>query len=170
MPLGLSNLESSFCHLMEMCLGDQQFVTFCCTLMIDSSFATNVNEMLGLIEMVFMRPKDFNLKINPKKCHFFQHSVVFLGYVLSVNGISANPGEVGKVQNWHVPSNQKELHSFLGFAFYYRHFIPKFAVISKCLHELVGPTHIKKEGKPRQIQAKIVTFNGQINTKRSLIF
>ena len=30
MPFGLSNSRSSFCHLMEMCLGDQQFVTLYC--------------------------------------------------------------------------------------------------------------------------------------------
>ena len=28
MTFGLSNVESSFCRLMEQCLGDQQFVTF----------------------------------------------------------------------------------------------------------------------------------------------
>ena len=28
MPFGLSNAGSSFCHLMEQCIGDQQFVTF----------------------------------------------------------------------------------------------------------------------------------------------
>ena len=99
--------------------------------------------------MVFGRLKDFNLKIKPKKCYFFQCSVVFLGYVLSADGISSNPEKVGKVQNWPVPSNQKELHSFLDLASYYRCFIPKFAVISKCLHELVGPTHIKKSRKPK---------------------
>ena len=27
MPFGLSNVGSSFCHLKEQCLGDQQFVT-----------------------------------------------------------------------------------------------------------------------------------------------
>ena len=78
---------------------------------------------------------------------FFQCSVVFLGYVLSVDGISTNPEKVEKVHNWPVPSNQKELHSFLGLASYYKSFIPKFAAISKCLHELIGPTHIKKGGK-----------------------
>ena len=41
----------------------------------------------------------------------------------SADGISANPEKVEKVQNWPVLSNQKELHSFLGLASYYRSFI-----------------------------------------------
>ena len=64
--------------------------------------------------MVFVRLKDFNLKIKPKKCHFFQCSVVFLGYVLSVDGISTNPEKEEKVQNWPVPSNQKSSILFWG--------------------------------------------------------
>ena len=74
---------------------------------------------------------------------------MFLGYVVSADGISSNPEKVGKVQNWPVPSNQKELHSFTGLG-YYRCFIPKFATISKCLHELVGPPHIKKDRKTKE--------------------
>ena len=153
-----------------MYLGDQHFVTLLLYLDGICTFATNVNEMLDGIEMVFKRLKDFNLKIKPKKCHFFQHSVVFLGYVLSADGIPTNSEKVEKVKNWLVPSNQKELHSFLGLASYYRCFIPKFAVISKCLHELGGPTNIKNIGKPKQIQPKIGIFNGQMNTRRQSIF
>ena len=77
-----------------MCPWDQQFVLLLLHLADICIFAANVNEMLDPIEMVFKRLKGFNLKIKPKKCHFFQHSVVFLGYVLSVDGISANPEQV----------------------------------------------------------------------------
>ena len=130
-----------------MCLGDQQFITWLLYLDDICIFAVNVDEMLDGIEMVLGRLKD--LKIKPKECYFFQHSVVFLGYVLSADGISANPEKVERVQNWPVPSNQRELHSFLGLASYYMCFIPKFAAISKYLHELVGPTHIKKDRKAK---------------------
>ena len=88
---------------------------------------------------------------------------------LSVDGISTNPEKVEKVQNWPVPSNQKEFHSFLDLAFYYRCFIPKFAAISKCLHELPGPTHVKR-GNLGQRQPEIVIFNGQMNTRRHPVF
>ena len=140
MPFGLSNSGSSFCHLMEMCLGDQQFVTL--LLYIDDIcvVATSIDEMLDHIELVFKLLEELNLKINPpKKCHFFQCSIVFLGHVLSAEGISANPKKVDKVKNWLVPTNPKELQSFLGLASYYHHFVPKLAAIAKCLHQLVGP-------------------------------
>ena len=45
MLFGLSNSGSSFCCLMEMCLGDQQFVTLLLYLDVICIFAANVNEM-----------------------------------------------------------------------------------------------------------------------------
>ena len=61
------------------------------------------------VRMVFKRLKDFNLKIKLKKCLFFQCSLVFLGYVLSVDGIYTNPEKVEILQNWPISSSQKEL-------------------------------------------------------------
>ena len=71
MPFGLLNAGSSFCHLMEQCLGDQQFVTLLLYLDDICIFAPTINDMLDQIELVFDRLKQYNLKINPKKCQFF---------------------------------------------------------------------------------------------------
>ena len=104
------------------------------------------------MELVFSWLKSFNLKIKPKKSYFFQASVIFLGHVLSSDGISANPEKVEKVRDWLMPSNAKELNSFLGLASYYHQFIPNFACITKCLHQLVGPTNVKKtKGKRKEV-------------------
>ena len=103
--------------------------------------------MLDHIELVFKWLEDFNLKIKPKKCHFFQCSIIFLRNVVSAEGISANPKKVEKVKNWPAPTNPKELQSFLGLASYYRHFILKFAAIAMCLHQLVGPVNHQKSRK-----------------------
>ena len=147
MPCGLSNFGSSFCHLMEMSLGDQQLVTLLLYLDDICIFAARIDEMLDCIELVFKRLEDFNLKIKPQKCHLFQCNVIFHGHVLSAEGISANPEKVEKVKNWPVPTNPKELQSFLGLASYYHRFIPKFAAIAKCLHQLVGPANHQKTKK-----------------------
>ena len=66
MPFGLSKSRSSFCHLMEMCLGDQQFVTL--PLYLDGIyvFPASIDEMLDHIELVFKWLEEFNLKIKPQ--------------------------------------------------------------------------------------------------------
>ena len=149
MPFGLSNAGSSFCRLMEQCLGDQQFVTLLLYLDDIFIFAPTIDEMLDRIQLVFNRLKQFNLKIKPKKCQFFSTSVLFLGHVLSAEGISANPEKVDKVKTWPVPKTIKEVQSFLGLASYYRHFIPHFAKKAWCLHELVGPTASKPKNRSK---------------------
>ena len=78
--------------------------------------------------------------------------MIFLGHILSADGISANPEKVDKVRDWPVPSNAKELHSILGLASYCCWFIPNFAHIAKCLCQLVGPTNVKKtKGKRKEV-------------------
>ena len=77
MPFGLSNAGASFCHLMEMCLGDQQYVTLLFYLDDICIFSSSVDEMLNRVGLILGHLKEFNLKIKPKKTYFFQKSVVF---------------------------------------------------------------------------------------------
>ena len=127
MPFGLSNAGCSFCCLMEQCLGDQQFVTLLLYLDDICIFAPTIDDMLDQVPLVFGRLKQFNLKIKPEKCQFFNTSVLFLGHVLWANSISANPEKVEKVKTWPVPVNMKEVQSFFRLASYYRWYINKFA-------------------------------------------
>ena len=99
MPFALSSAGSSFCRLMEQCLDDQQFVTLLLYLDDICIYAPDVSTMLDWIKLVFNQLKSFNLNIKPKKCYFFQASVVFLGHVLSADGISAKPEKVEKVRD-----------------------------------------------------------------------
>ena len=115
MPFGLSNYGFSFCHLMEMCLEDHQFVTLLLYLDNICIFATSIDKMLDHIELVFKWQEEFNLKIKPKKCHFFQCSIIFIRHVLSAEGISANPEKVQNVKNWPVPTNPKNYNHFWGY-------------------------------------------------------
>ena len=49
MPFGLSNAGASFCHLMEMCLGDQQYLTLLFYLDYICVFSSSVDEMLDIM-------------------------------------------------------------------------------------------------------------------------
>ena len=98
MPFGLTNPGASFCRLMEMCIGDQQYVTLLFYLDDICIFAEMADQMLDPIEFVFSHLKEFNLKIKPKKSHFFQTSVTFLGHILSANGCIAKPRKGRKNQ------------------------------------------------------------------------
>ena len=59
-----------------------------------------------------------------------------MGHVISAAGVDTDPAKVDAVLNWPVPSNVKELRSFLGLAGYYRRFVSHFAIIAKPLNAL----------------------------------
>ena len=145
MPFGLTNAGASFCRLMEMCTGDQQYVTLLFYLDDICIFAETADQMLDRIEFVFSRLKEFSLKIKPKKSHFFQTSVTFLGHILSADGVSPNPEKVAKIKDWPTPKTPKEVHSFVGLASYYRRFIPNFAKWAGPLHALIVPASFKQK-------------------------
>ena len=63
MPFGLSNAGSSFCRLMEQCLGDQKFVTLLLYLDDICIFAPDVSAMLDQMELVFSQLKSFNVDL-----------------------------------------------------------------------------------------------------------
>ena len=145
MLFGLTNAGASFCHLMEMCIGDQQYVTLLFYLDDICIFAETADQMLDRIELVFSCLKEFNLKIKPKKSYFFQTGITFLGHILSADGILPNPEKVSKVKDWPTPKTPKEVHSFVGLASYYRRFIPNFAKWAGPLHTLIIPASFKQK-------------------------
>ena len=145
MPFGLTNVGASFYRLMEMCIGDQQYITLLFYLDDICIFVETADQMLDRIELVFSRLKEFNLKIKPKKSHFFQTSITFQGHILSANGISPNPEKVAKIKDWPTPKTPKEVHSFVGLASYYHKFIPNFAKWAGPLYALIVPASFKQK-------------------------
>ena len=145
MPFGLTNAGMSFCRLMEMCIGDHQYVTLLFYLDDICIFAETADQMLNHIEFMFSHLKEFNLKIKAKKSHFFQISITFLGHILSADGVSPNPEKVAKIKDWPTPKTPKEVHLFVGLTSYYRRFIPNFAKWAGPLHALIVPASFKQK-------------------------
>ena len=42
---------------------------------------------------------------NSEKCHFFSSQVIFLGYVVSAQGIHVNDSKIKAIYEWPIPSS-----------------------------------------------------------------
>lgn len=58
---------------------------------------------------------------------FYTTKTKYLGLIISATGLSMDPEKVKAIQDWAVPSSIKELQQFLGFANFYRRFIPGYS-------------------------------------------
>ncbi|MCG8034214.1 MAG: retroviral-like aspartic protease family protein, partial [Candidatus Thiodiazotropha taylori] len=136
MPFGLCNGPPTFQRLVEHVLSNLHWKI--CLLYIDDIivFSKTFEEHVERLNQVLARIKSANLKIAPKKCHFFQEKVTFLGHVVSSEGIATDPSKTESVANWPVPKNVKQVRQFVGLASYYRRYIQQFAQIARPLHKL----------------------------------
>ena len=92
--------------------------------------------MLLNLEKIFYRLKQANLKINPKKCVFFNKKINYLDHIISAEGIATDPEKISTVKDWPIPQSKKYLRSFLGFYSYYRKFVKGFSSLAKSLFVL----------------------------------
>ena len=136
MPFGLTNAPSTFQRLMETVLSG--LVRKCCVVYLDDILVTGetFQEHLENLRQIFDRLKQAKLRLKPSKCQFLRQEVEYLGYIVSKDGVAADPAKVKAVQNFPVPADLKSLRSFLGLASYYRRFIPQFSVVANPLFSL----------------------------------
>ncbi|GKC22084.1 reverse transcriptase domain-containing protein [Tanacetum coccineum] len=66
-------------------------------------------EMIKDVEETLMTLKKVNMKLNPKKCSFGIEEGKFLGYIVTYEGIRANPEKTKAVVNMPSPSNLKQM-------------------------------------------------------------
>ena len=129
MPFGLSNAPSTFMRVMTQVL--KPFMGKFLVVYFDDIliYSNSKKQHLDHLTQVCTTLKKESLYGNLKKCSFFTNKVVFLGFIVSSEGIFADPQKVQAIVDWPEPKNIHEIRNFHGLASFYRRFIKGFSTI-----------------------------------------
>ena len=86
--------------------------------------SSTFEEHLQHLEEVFEVAKKYGLVFNRAKLKVAQRSVRYIGYIFGVDGIRADPSKLEAVHSLPAPKTVKQIRQFLGFAGFYRRFMP----------------------------------------------
>lgn len=99
--------------------------------------ANDRQEMSEKLEKVFQILESRNVKVNERKCELMRTEIVFLGHLVSWDGIRPAPGRVDTIRKAEAPKNVKELQSYLGLLNYSMKFIPNLSKFLQIFHVLL---------------------------------
>lgn len=137
-PFGLTGAPATFQRYINHTL--REFLDEFCSAYIDDILIYSNGSLADhrkKVKKVLARLRDGGLQIDIDKCEFEATSVKYLGFIVEAGkGIRVDPEKVQAIQQWQPPRSVKGVRSFLGFANYYRQFIPKFSSIASPLTAL----------------------------------
>ncbi|KAI5744176.1 hypothetical protein M8J77_026412 [Diaphorina citri] len=107
-------------------------------------FSKDFETHLWIIEEVFKKLQEFNLRIKSSKCKFLYEEIKILGHVVSAKGTRPNPENIEAIQAVGLPKTQKEVRGFLGMCGYFRRYIKDYSKIASPLIDLTKKEYEKK--------------------------
>ena len=93
-------------------------------------------EHLKTLETVLARLRMHNLRVNLKKCSFFQDSIQFCGHVIDATGLHESDSKVDAITSAKRPENVAEVQAFCGLVNYYRKFLRNISHVLRPLYKL----------------------------------
>ncbi|GFX40158.1 retrovirus-related Pol polyprotein from transposon 17.6 [Trichonephila clavipes] len=100
----------------------------------------------------------YGLKLNISKCVFGVTELIFLGHLITPDGIKPLPDKVQAVLDYKQPETVGSLRKFLGLLNFYRRFLPKAAEQQYLLSEFLKGSKGKKDSKPLNWSEAITAF------------
>ena len=85
---------------------------------------------------VLQRMTKLDLHLKLEKCKFATDKVEYLGMIVKPSQLAMNPVKLDSIASWPTPTKVKDVRSFLGFANFYRRFIPDYSNIACPLIDL----------------------------------
>lgn len=127
MPMGLKSSPNSFSRMMTIAMSGLNYDK--CLIYQDDLvvYGRNLDSHNQNLMSVFDRLRNVKLKLNPTKCKFLQKEILYLGHIVSGNGILPDSEKTKVLENYPRPQSTDEIKRFVAFANYYCKFIPNFA-------------------------------------------
>ena len=137
MPFGLSNAPSTFMRVMNQVL--RPFLSSFVVAYFDDIliYSKTAQEHVEHVSQVLTVLRENQLFANPEKCIWMVDKLIFLGYVVTGDGILPDESKVRAIVDWPAPTTLTELRSFLGLAGFYRRFVKRYSEIAAPLTDLL---------------------------------
>ena len=122
MSFGLTNAPAAFMDLMNRVFRtflDRFVIVFIDDILV---YSKNKAEHAMHLRLVLQTLREHQLYVKFLKCEFWLEEVVFLGHMVSKEGIQVDPKKIEAITEWPRPTTVTEVRSFLGLVGYYRRF------------------------------------------------
>lgn len=105
MPFGLKNAPAIFQRSIDDVL--RHHIEKRCFVYIDDviNFERTLEEHLDNLKIVLQTLHEANLKVQLDKSEFLHHSVEFLGYIITAEGIKPNESEIEAIKKYPEPKS-----------------------------------------------------------------
>ncbi|GFW46771.1 hypothetical protein TNCV_2981271 [Trichonephila clavipes] len=152
---GLVNAPQTFMRYMHEVLRGLPF----CFVYLDDilCYSGNAEEHRSHLRTIFQRLSSYRLKLNISKCVFGVTELIFLGHLITPDGIKPLPDKVQAVLDYKQPETVGSLRKFLGLLNFYRRFLPKAAEQQYLLSEFLKGSKGKKDSKPLNWSSEAIT-------------
>lgn len=137
MPFGLCNAPATFQSLMNQVFS--HFLRKFILVFFDDGliYSKSFDDHLHHSELTLATLRANQLYAKMSKCQFGQDNIVYMGHIISHEGVATDPSKIQRMVDWPKPINVKGLRGFLGLTGYYRKFIKDYGLISKALKDML---------------------------------
>jgi hypothetical protein len=127
MPMGLKNSPTFFMKIMDKVLEGVPKNEIICYM--DDLCVHAANELDHLINLrkLFQVLATNNLRLNIKKCNFFERTLKFCGFEISDGKVKPAQDRIEGIKNLKEPTSKSEATSVFGMLNFHRNFVPNFA-------------------------------------------
>ncbi|KAI0999556.1 hypothetical protein K3495_g8640 [Podosphaera aphanis] len=88
--------------------------------------------------LLFAQLAKYGMILDTEKSKVFVKKGVFLGFIISKDGIEVDPSKVAAIRNRSMPTTTTEIRGLVNAAGYFRHLIDRYAELSGPLADLTG--------------------------------